>query len=52
LLGVPSTSFDHHKARKDPNSFWKDIQRYDKLNYTIFSSSNHGSDTKDVDGVV
>ena len=52
LLGVPAASYDHSTVKNDTNAFWKDIQLYDRLNYTIFSSSNSGSDTSNVDGVV
>jgi hypothetical protein len=52
LLGVPAVSYDHHIIKNDVNGFWKEIQLYDRLNYTIFSSSNSGSDTTNVDGVV
>lgn len=52
LIGVPATSYHHATIKNDINAFWKDIQLYDRLNYSIFSATNSGSDTDDVDGVV
>lgn len=51
-MGVPAITFDHSTVKKNKEAFWKDLVSFDKRDYTIFSSSNHGKDTTDVDGVV